>query len=46
MGKPKQIMQCFLEKDADGIKFTMAIDADQKDNLDKSVNQFLEDLKK
>lgn len=46
MGKPKQIMQCFLETDTDGIKFTMAIDADQKDNLDKSVNQFLGELKK
>lgn len=46
MGKPKQIMQCFLETDTDGIKFTMAIDADQKDNLDKSVNQFWGELKK
>lgn len=46
MGKPKQIMQCFWETDAEGNKFTMAVDADQKDTLNKCVDQFWGDLKK
>ena len=46
LGKPKQIMQCFLETDTDGNKLTMAIDAEREGDLKKYVDQFFKDLKK
>lgn len=45
LGKPKQIIQCFLDTDTGGSELKMLMDASEKENAGKVAEEFIEELK-